>query len=204
MSVPAPSLHKGSFTVVALAVLLIIGLVPRAGAQISPARFEQIRAETQLLLQAPPAVTDAERAVRLARIDALIAELQAAGPASTVPTPTIPSSAAPRLRSWTPDPEPAALTVNRVSPYSSLGARNRYTTRMYAEDGTYLGSVNANSDDYDYESVANPYGPYRSPYSAQSIQNPYSQYGSPYSPLSPTNPYTTTAPIVIYDPDQEP
>ena len=51
-----------------------------------------------------------------------------------------------------------------------------------------------NSNQYDLESIANPYGVYGSPYSLKSINNPYSVYGSPYSLLSPTNKYTLTAP----------
>lgn len=65
----------------------------------------------------------------------------------------------------------------RVSRYSPYGAQNPYTTRggrIYGQDGTYLGRLNANQ--YDSESVANPYGRYGSPYSSTSINNPYSRY----------------------------
>jgi len=58
---------------------------------------------------------------------------------------------------------------------------------VVAPDGTYLGNLNSNP--YDPNSVANPYGRYGSPYSPDSINNPYGQYGSPYSPNSVTNPY---------------
>ena len=88
----------------------------------------------------------------------------------------------------------------RVSPYSPNGATNPYTTgggRIYAQDGTYLGKLNANR--YDPESVSNPYGAYGSRYSPTSIQNPYSTYGSKYSYLSPTNPYATRPPVVLYE-----
>ena len=112
---------------------------------------------------------------------------------------------------------PATLTTNptlglpispydvRTSPYSSIGARNPYTSdggRIYAADGTYLGRLNANK--YDPESVANPYGQYGSPYSATSIRSPYSVYGSPYSALSPNNPYSMQPPAVIYRQRQPP
>jgi hypothetical protein len=108
--------------------------------------------------------------------------------------------------------DPAYLTSNpylgqpvlpydaRVSPYSSYGALNPYTTgggRIYADDGTYLGRLNSNR--YDPESVANPYARYGSPYSSESVNNPYGRYGSVYSELSPTNPYTSTPPVTVYD-----
>jgi hypothetical protein len=54
--------------------------------------------------------------------------------------------------------------------------------RLYAPDGTYLGTVNNNQ--YDPESVNNPYGQYGSKYAPDSIKNEYGQYGSPYSPNS--------------------
>jgi len=61
--------------------------------------------------------------------------------------------------------------------------------RIYSADGKYLGTMNANQ--YDPESVSNPYGQYGNPYSADSINNPYGRYGSPYSPDSVNNPYGT-------------
>ena len=61
--------------------------------------------------------------------------------------------------------------------------------RLYAPDGTFLGTVNANP--YDPESISNPYGQYGSPYQPNSINNPYGQYGSPYSTQSVRNPYVT-------------
>ena len=81
------------------------------------------------------------------------------------------------------------------SPYSDQGARNPYTNgglRIYGDDGTYLGRLNANR--YDPESVSNPYGRYGSPHSPTSIRNPYSRYGSPYSSSSATNPFATSPP----------
>jgi len=64
--------------------------------------------------------------------------------------------------------------------------------------GKYLGNLNSNP--YDPNSVANPYGQYGSQYSPDSINNPYGQYGSPYSPDSATNPYSSGGPVII-DPD---
>ena len=61
---------------------------------------------------------------------------------------------------------------------------------------TYIGNYNANQ--YDLNSVSNPYGTYGSQYSSESINNPYGQYGSKYSNHSVSNPYTTDAPK-LYD-----
>ena len=61
--------------------------------------------------------------------------------------------------------------------------------------GKYLGNLNGNQ--YDPNSVNNPYGQYGSRYSPDSINNPYGQYGSRYSPDSPNNPYA--APSIRYD-----
>lgn len=63
------------------------------------------------------------------------------------------------------------------------------------QSGKYLGNLNSNQ--YDPNSVSNPYGQYGSKYSADSINNPYGQYGSPYSPNSATNPYATQSPIIV-------
>lgn len=62
-------------------------------------------------------------------------------------------------------------------------------------NGKYLGNLNSNR--YDPNSVANPYGRYGSRYSTDSINNPYGQYGNPYSSKSVNNPYSTGAPVII-------
>lgn len=59
--------------------------------------------------------------------------------------------------------------------------------QIYAPNGQYLGNLNSNR--FDPNSIANPYGQYGNPYSPNSINNPYGQYGSPYSPNSVHNPY---------------
>ena len=61
--------------------------------------------------------------------------------------------------------------------------------------GKYLGNLSSNQ--YDVNSVSNPYGPYGSQYSADSVNNPYGQYGSQYSNDSPNNPYATNAPAIV-------
>lgn len=66
---------------------------------------------------------------------------------------------------------------------------------LVSPDGQYLGSYNSNR--YDPNSVANPYGQYGSRYSSNSINNPYGQYGSRYSDTSPNNPYASRPPMLI-------
>lgn len=61
--------------------------------------------------------------------------------------------------------------------------------------GKYLGNLSSNQ--YDPNSVSNPYGKYGSQYSQDSINNPYGTYGSEYSNSSPNNPYATNPPIII-------
>jgi hypothetical protein len=59
--------------------------------------------------------------------------------------------------------------------------------KLYDSQGGYHGNLNANQ--FDPNSVANPFGPYGSRYSPNSINNPFSPYGSRYGPQSPNNPY---------------
>jgi hypothetical protein len=66
---------------------------------------------------------------------------------------------------------------------------------IVAPDGTYLGRLSSNQ--YDPDSVSNPYGRYGNPYSADSINNPYGKYGSRYSNQSPNNPYAQRAPSLF-------
>ena len=60
----------------------------------------------------------------------------------------------------------------------------------------YIGNYNTNQ--YDLNSVNNPYGTYGNPYNPDSIHNPYGRYGNIYSNFSVTNPYATRAPK-LYD-----
>jgi hypothetical protein len=57
---------------------------------------------------------------------------------------------------------------------------------------TYIGNYNTNQ--YDSNSVNNPYGTHGSKYSSESVNNPYGQYGSKYSSNSVANPYATDTP----------
>ena len=67
--------------------------------------------------------------------------------------------------------------------------------RSNDSDNKFLGTLNSNR--YDPNSIANPYGRYGSKYSPDSVNNPYGRYGSKYSSYSATNPYATSAPKVV-------
>lgn len=58
--------------------------------------------------------------------------------------------------------------------------------KLYDSQGNFRGNLNSNR--YDPDSVANPYGRYGSQYSPDSINNPYGA-GSRYNQDSPNNPY---------------
>lgn len=69
--------------------------------------------------------------------------------------------------------------------------------KIYSSDGKYLGDLSSNQ--YDPNSVSNPYGKYGSQYEMDSINNPYGRYGSPYSNESVRNPYTRGNSSYDYD-----
>lgn len=78
---------------------------------------------------------------------------------------------------------------------ATLLASSAQAAYLVSPDGTYLGELNDNQ--FDPNSISNPYGKYGSRYSEDSVNNPYGKYGSPYSNESLKNPYATKAPIVI-------
>ncbi len=65
------------------------------------------------------------------------------------------------------------------------------------QTGKYLGNLNSNQ--FDPNSVSNPYGQFGSKYSPDSINNNLGTYGSPYSNSSVNNPYATGAPAIIHN-----
>ncbi|MEC5383713.1 hypothetical protein VSX64_23475 [Aurantimonas sp. C2-6-R+9] len=78
---------------------------------------------------------------------------------------------------------------NRTNPYQYGGGQygtDSTSPGLYTDEGQFRGNMNSNQ--YDPNSVANPYGRYGSQYSPDSINNPYGA-GSPYRPDSPSNPY---------------
>jgi hypothetical protein len=72
----------------------------------------------------------------------------------------------------------AALIL--ATPASAQDYRTDYNSpKLIAPDGTYLGNLNNNQ--FDPNSVNNPFGQYGNPFSHKSVNNPFSQYGNPYS-----------------------
>lgn len=69
--------------------------------------------------------------------------------------------------------------------------------KIYSQDGKYLGNLSANQ--FDPDSVNNPYGQYGSEFSSESINNKFGRYGSEFSNESASNPYATEAPFIIGD-----
>lgn len=51
--------------------------------------------------------------------------------------------------------------------------------KIIAPDGTYRGNLNSN--EFDPNSIANPFGRYGSEFSPDSVNNPFGQYGNPFS-----------------------
>jgi len=94
----------------------------------------------------------------------------------------------------------SSTSINNTYSQPGMAARSQYSTggpKLYGNDGQFLGNLNSNQ--YDPNSVSNPYGQYGSKYSSTSINNQYSQYGSPYSSQSANNKYTTDAPVIVAD-----
>jgi len=70
---------------------------------------------------------------------------------------------------------------------------------LQAPNGQYLGNLNSNR--FDPNSVANPFGRYGSQFSPDSINNPFSEWGSPFSPNGVRNPFATGGPHIMGDDD---
>lgn len=82
------------------------------------------------------------------------------------------------------------IAIREVASTYALPPSTLYDT----SEPTYLGRLSTNQ--YDSESISNPYGVYGSQYSPHSINNPYSEYGNPYSPGSVSNPYALSTPSI--------
>ncbi len=51
--------------------------------------------------------------------------------------------------------------------------------KIIAPDGRFVGNLNNN--EFDPNSIANPFGKYGSEFSPDSVNNPFGQYGNPFS-----------------------
>jgi hypothetical protein len=75
------------------------------------------------------------------------------------------------------------------SPFSNKSATNPFATdapKLYDEQGNYRGKLSTNQ--FDPESISNPFGQYGSQFSPDSINNPFAA-GNPFNAGSPTNPF---------------
>ena len=78
----------------------------------------------------------------------------------------------------------AAISTTSANAYDFRTDSN--SPKIYAPNGQYLGNLNNNQ--YDPNSIANPYGQYGNKYSPNSVNNQFGQYGNQYSP-NYSNPY---------------
>jgi hypothetical protein len=86
-----------------------------------------------------------------------------------------------------PTPTSGTLTVRDIDGKATL----------LANDGTYLGKVSSNQ--FEYESICNNFGPYGNPFAYVSIRNTFGPYGNPYSSTSIRNQFTSTPPGIFYE-----
>lgn len=70
---------------------------------------------------------------------------------------------------------------------------------LVGPQGQYLGRLNSNR--FDPDSVANPFGRYGSRFSPDSINNEFGRWGSQFSPDGVRNPFGTGGPHIIGDDD---
>lgn len=64
------------------------------------------------------------------------------------------------------------------------------------QTGKYLGNLSSNQ--FDPNSVNNPFGRYGSEFSPDSINNQFGEYGSQFSPNSINNQFATGAPVIVH------
>ena len=87
------------------------------------------------------------------------------------------------------------LTVNTYLPPAPIQPAGTFNNpfgtsanspQLYNSQGQFMGNLNSNQ--FDPNSVANPFGKYGNQFSPTSINNPFGA-GNPFSPDSPTNPF---------------
>lgn len=67
---------------------------------------------------------------------------------------------------------------------------------LFAGNGQFLGVLS--TDQYNQDSISNPYGQYGSPHGLYSIRNLYGLYGGQHGLYSPYNPYCINPPVIGY------
>jgi hypothetical protein len=73
-----------------------------------------------------------------------------------------------------------ALIAAATPAMAQTDFRNDYNSpKIYAPDGKYLGNLNENQ--FDPNSIANPFGRYGSQFSPDSVNNQFGTYGNPFS-----------------------
>jgi hypothetical protein len=101
---------------------------------------------------------------------------------------SVSAAAAQYLGTLTANPSLAPAAPQPPGTFSNPYGNSSNSPKLYDSQGQFRGNLNSNS--YDPDSVANPYGRYGSRYSNDSINNPYGA-GSPYRQDSPNNQYGT-------------
>ena len=96
------------------------------------------------------------------------------------------SATAQYLGNFTANPSLPPAAPQPPGTFSNPFGTGLDSPKLYDGEGQFRGNINSNR--FDPDSIANPYGQYGSPYSPDSINNPYGA-GSPYRQDSPRNPY---------------
>jgi hypothetical protein len=96
-------------------------------------------------------------------------------------------AAAQYMGNWTANPYLPPAAPQPPGTFSNPYGNDATSPQLFDQGGNFRGNLNSNP--YDPNSVANPYGRYGSPYSPDSVTNPYGSFGSPYATESPNNPY---------------
>lgn len=70
------------------------------------------------------------------------------------------------------------------------------TAQLWAANGQFLGVLSSNQ--YDVNSISNPYGMYGGQHGLYSISNPHGMYGGQHGLYNPYNSYCLNPPIIYY------
>lgn len=96
---------------------------------------------------------------------------------------------------WTMGELAAFLVAGILATVMGVTLAKSQGVQLYGSDGTYLGNLNSNQ--YDPNSVANPFGPYGSQFSDRSINNQFGRWGSQFSPDGVRNQFSVGRPAPL-------